>query len=147
MRGGILLHPMLQFELFASVPCPPEQLWELVGDPDRLPEWTDAEELTLRPEPPLAVGSRFTTVDGHHRLAWVVITCEDHLWEAKTDDSACGRLGVGVRVAPDPHGSRLVLAGMLEPAGSMLRARLVDVPRLRTRLDRWSAAATRWATG
>jgi hypothetical protein len=140
-----LRHPrlaMLQFELFASVPCPPEKLWDLVGDPDRLWEWTDAEALAVRPEPPVAVGSRFATVEAGRRLGWVVITCEDHLWEAKTDDSHCGRLGIGVRVAPDAHGSRLVLAGMLEPAGSLLRARLVDVPRLRARLDRWSAAAT-----
>lgn len=137
---------MLQFELFASVPCAPARLWELVGDPDRLPEWTDAEELTVRPEPPLTVGSRFATIDRQRRLTWVVITSEEHLWEAKTDDCPCGRLGIGVQVTADPHGSRLVLAGMLEPASSMLRARLVDVPRLRTRLDRWSAAATRMVT-
>jgi hypothetical protein len=136
---------MLQFEFFASVPCPPDQLWKVVGDPDRLPEWTDAEELPVRAEPPVEVGSRFTTVDRQQSLEWVVITCDDHLWEAKTDDSDCGRLGIGVRVAPDVHGSRLVLAGMLEPAGSMWRARLVDVPRLRTRLDRWAGRATRLA--
>lgn len=134
---------MLQFELFSSVPCQPERLWELVGDPARLPEWTDVDELQQPPEPPVAVGSRFTTLDAGRQLAWVVITCEEHLWEAKTDDSACGRLGIGVRVAPDTHGSRLVLAAMLEPAASTLRARLVEVPRLRARLDRWSAAASR----
>lgn len=134
---------MLQFELFSSVPCPPGPLWDLVGDPDRLWEWTDVDQLVLRPEPPVKVGSRFATVDAGRQLSWVVITCDDHLWEAKTDDSACGRLGIGVRVAPDTHGSRLVLAGMLEPTGTMLRARLVEVPRLRARLDRWSAAATR----
>lgn len=134
---------MLQFELFSSVPCPPERLWKLVGDPDRLSEWTDVDELVQRPEPPVTVGSRFATLDGGRQLNWVVITCEGFLWEAKTDDSACGRLGIGVRVAPDTHGSRLVLAAMLEPAASLLRARLVEVPRLRTRLDRWSAAANR----
>lgn len=134
---------MLQFEVFSSVPSEPERLWEVVGDPDRLPEWTDVDHLAVAPEPPVAVGSRFETVADQRHLTWVVITCEDGLWEAKTDESECGRLGIGARVAPDPVGARLVLAGMLEPAGSMLRARLVDVPRLRARLDRWSTAAAR----
>lgn len=139
----MLCPTMLQFEVFSSVPDEPERLWEVVGDPDRLPEWTDADHLPVRPEPPVALGSRFETLDGGRRLTWTIITWEPRLWEAKTDDSDCGRLGLGVRVATDPLGSRLVLAGLLEPAGSMVRARLVDGPRLRARLDRWSTAAAR----
>lgn len=134
---------LLQFEVFATVPGDAAAVWALVSDPARLPEWTDAEDVPEAPAPPLALGSRFATVDGDRRLEWVVITSEPYLLEAKTDQSACGRLGFGVRVSDDPHGTRLVLAGLLDPAVLGLRARMVDVPRLRARLDRWADAAAR----
>lgn len=134
---------LLQFEMFSTVPCTPDELWALVGDLRRLPEWTDADRVLSAPEPPVEVGARFTTETGSDGLTWVVITSLERLLEIKTDDLAAGRFGVGVRVVPDPVGSRLVLAGMLDPARSTLRARLVDLPALRARLDRWSDLAVR----
>jgi hypothetical protein len=134
---------MLQFELFTAVPVAPERLWALVGDVRRIPEWTDADHVMQPPEPPLEVGARFTTVDAGRELRWVVITVADRLIEAKTDDGPCGRFGVGVRVAPDPIGSRLILAGLLDPSGSRVRARVQHLPALRSRAERWADLALR----
>jgi hypothetical protein len=134
---------LLQFEMYSTVPCAPDELWALVGDLRRLPEWTDADHVHAAPEPPVEVGARFATETRGDRLDWVVITSLERLVEIKTDDLPAGRFGVGVSAVPDPLGARLILAGMLDPARSTLRARLVDLPALRARLDRWSDLAVR----
>jgi hypothetical protein len=136
---------MLQVEVFAAAPAPPAALWALVGDLSRLPEWTDAEAVARVPTAP-AVGDAFTTRVEGTALSWTVITVDQWLLEAKAD-TACGRVGIGVRAAPDPGGSRLILAGMLKPAVGALRARALEVPRLRRRFDAWSARAVRVVTG
>jgi hypothetical protein len=137
---------MLQFELFSAIPVSPDELWALVGDLRRLPEWTDADRVIDPPsELPPSVGDRFTTVDGARELRWVVITSGPRLLEVKTDDGPCGRFGVGFRVAADPVGSRLILAGLLDPARGTLRGRLVDLPALRARSERWTELALRAA--
>lgn len=145
-------------EAFAVARCSPDALWALAGDLSRLPEWTEAEEVVDAPAIP-GVGDRFTTRDGVTERNWVVITSGPHLLEAKTDHTACGRLGIGIRVVPDPLGARLVMAGLLDPqppgtsegGATRLRrtgvARLRDLPRLRTRLDRWTDKAVRGALG
>ena len=134
---------MLQFELFAACPTPPEILWGIVGDLNRLPEWTDASGVEAPPDQP-RVNDRFITLHGDHHLEWTVITAEPMLLEAKAD-TACGRVGLGARVSQDPAGSRLVLAGMLKPSVGRLRARTIELPRLRRRGDEWSARAVRLA--
>ncbi len=136
---------VLQFEMFATGIHPPDDLWALVGDPARAAEWTDADTVTSVPEPPLEVGSRFATTDGGRTLDWVVITVGPRLLEVKTDGCTAGRFGVGVRVTPDPIGCRLIIAGMLDPAGGRLRARSVDLPALRRRCERWSERALKVA--
>jgi len=138
---------MLQFEVFTSVPRPPETVWAVVGDLRSLPRWTDVEHVEDAPAAPPERGARFDTVTRDLRLSWVVLTSDTHLLEVKADDTPCGRLGLGVSVAPDGPGSRLVLAGLLDPSCSTLRARTVEVPRLRRRLDRWAARATATVTG
>jgi hypothetical protein len=138
---------VLQFEMFTTGMLPADDLWSLVGDLRRIPEWTDADEVLSEPEPPVEVGSRFVTVEGGRRLEWVVITAAPRLLEVKTDGCAVGRFGVGVRVIPDPVGARLIVAGMLDPSGSRLRARAVDLPALRRRCERWSDLALRAARG
>jgi hypothetical protein len=133
----------LQFELFAASPTTPERLWDVVGDLSRLPEWTDADA-GGGVDDGVGVGDTFTTVDGDRQLVWTVITAEPRLLEARAD-TASGRVGVGLRVAADPGGSRLVVAGMLKPSVNRLRARLIELPRLRRRLDAWSTRAVRVA--
>ncbi|MBA2316835.1 MAG: hypothetical protein H0V93_03515 [Euzebyales bacterium] len=132
---------MIPFEVYATSPAPPAALWALVGDLRRLTEWTDAETIAGAPEPPLEVGQRFATSDRGRERGWVIITTAERLVEIKTDDTPCGRLGIGVRAAPDPLGSRLVLAGLLDAPPRGLRARTMHVPRLRARFDRWCSAA------
>lgn len=135
---------VLEFELFAASPTSPEALWALVGELGRLPEWTDATGCADLPSEPRE-GATFVTLHGDQRLEWTLITAEPRLLEAKAD-TACGRLGIGVRVAPDPHGSRLVLAGALKPSVGALRARTIELPRLRRRFDDWSTRAVKVAT-
>lgn len=135
---------MQQFEVFAAAPAAPDRLWALVGDLSRLPEWTDADAVEGVPDVP-AIGDRFTTLDGERLLNWVVITSQPRLLEAKTD-TACGRLGIGLSVASDPAGARLILAGLLDPSVPAWRARMLQVPRLRRRFDAWSTRAVRAAT-
>jgi len=146
---------MISFEVYAVVPGPVHRTWALVGNPSRLPEWTDATTVEGPPEPPYQVGQRFVTVDGGHRRGWVILTTDEHLLEAKTDDIRSGRLGIGFRVVGDPLGSRLIVAGLLDPydpggtdsGWRRLRkttvARLVHVPRIRSRFDRWTANAVK----
>ena len=135
---------MLQLEVFAAAPVPPAALWALVGDLARLPEWTSATTVADLPAEP-ALGATFTTRQDGETLVWTLITVEPQLLEAKAD-TACGRVGIGARVVPDPAGSRLILAGMLRPTVGAVRARLVEGPRLRRRFDEWCAAAVRIAT-
>lgn len=129
---------MLQFEVFTSVPRPPASVWAVVGDLRSLPRWTEVTHVEDAPPPPPERGARFVTVDERQALTWVVLTSEERLLEVKTDEAPCGRLGLGVSVTADELGSRLVLAGLLDPSCSTLRARTVEVPRLRRRLDRWA---------
>lgn len=123
----------------------PDALWDVVGDPWRLAEWTDAERVEQVEPQPLAVGTRIVTVEAAATRTWRVMTAEQRLLEVATTTDR-GELAVGWRVARDPLGSRLILAGGLQPAGGgRWRARLVDAPALRRRLDRWCHAALRVA--
>lgn len=127
----------LQFELFATGSASADDLWAVVGDPSRLPEWTDADEVR---GDGLSEGARIVTVTDGAELSWEVVTVGDRIWEARADVPA-GTLGLGVRVVPDPRGSRLILAAALTPSGSRLQASLVAMPRLRARCDRWAGRA------
>lgn len=130
------------FELFTTGRAPVERVWERVGDPWRLAEWTDAERVERVEPDGLRVGARIVVIAGGERLEWRVDTVEPRLWEASGDVPA-GRLRLGVQVAADPLGTRVVLAALLEPHGPEWRARLLTVPRLRRRLERWCEAAVR----
>lgn len=132
----------LSFELFAAGPASPEALWAVVGDPTRLPEWTDVEAVEQAPDA-LAEGAQVIVRAGGATWTWQVVTCTPRLWEARTATPA-QRLGIGARVVREANGSRLVLAGEVAPAG--LRARMLTVPRLRARFDRWARAAHRAAS-
>lgn len=145
-RRGAPASGTIVLEQYALSVATPDELWLLVGNPRRLPEWTDADEVSeVDPEPP-APGGRFVTRVGRNRAEWTVNNFEPYLFEAVTAVSD-GRLGIGVRVLADRSGSRLVLAGAYRPAGraARLRFQLVGCRRLRARFDRWSAAALRLA--
>jgi hypothetical protein len=135
----------LRFEMFAAGPVKPEDLWAVVGDPRRLSEWTDAERVEHAPEPPLTTGTAFATVDGRRRLEWRLITVEQRLIEA-VSQTPIGQVAVGARVVREPGGARLILAAAIDPAGSRLRARLLHMPALRGRMDRWVHRALGVAT-
>jgi len=136
----------LRFELFAAGPGRPEDVWALVGDLRRLPEWTDAERVEVRGDRPDEAGGAVATSEGDRRLEWTVTTRERRLVELSTSLPQ-GRLGLGVRVLPDPLGSRVVLACAFSPTTRAARFRflLVDGPALRRRFDRWASSAVRVA--
>lgn len=133
----------LTFELFATGAMSPDALWAVVGDPGRLPEWTDAEAVR-GPGRPLEEGDEVGVTVGGTPMTWTVVTVGERIWEAQAATSA-GVLGLGARVVGDASGSRLILAGSLEPSGSALVARLLTLPRLRSRCDHWTADALRLA--
>ena len=135
---------MISFEMFAQTSTSPDRLWSVVGDVHRLPDWTDAEEVRLTE--PLEEGAVVGVRVGEVWREWTILTLGARIWEARAETDS-GRLGIGTRVAADPRGSRLVLAGGLEPRGSRLRARALTVPRLRSRFDRWTQAALSAARG
>ena len=138
---------VVRFEMFSTGQVAPEQLWNVVGDPWRLAEWTDVESVAdVTPDPPV-VGTRVTTVEAGTTRTWEIITLEARLLELSTSTER-GTVGVGYRVVRDARGgSRLVLAAGVDVRGFAgdLRARLLDAPALRRRMDRWSAEALRVA--
>ena len=129
-------------ELYQVSGRSPEQLWQVVGDPWRLAEWTDAERVDSVEPQPVTVGTRITTAQDGDERVWRVITLEPRLLEM-TAETNRGLLGVGIRVVRDPLGSRLIMAAQLAATG--LRAQMVDGPALRRSLDRWCSAAVRVA--
>lgn len=132
-----------RFEMFASGTVAPDALWAVVGDPWRLPEWTDVESVAhVRPDPP-QVGTQVETVEAGTVRLWRVVTREPRLFEMTTTTER-GDLAIGCRVVRDNRGgSRVILAAGLERTG--LRTRLLDVPALRRRMDRWAHNALRVA--
>lgn len=136
----------VRFELFAAGRARPEDVWALVGDLHRLPEWTDAERVEVRDDRPDQAGGEIVTAEGDRRLDWTVTTRQRRLVELSTTLPR-GRLGLGVRVLPDPLGSRVVLACAFEPSTRAARFRflLLDGPALRRRFDRWASSAVRAA--
>lgn len=138
----------IRTELYAVTTATPDDLWAVVGDPWRLAEWTDAELVgSVAPEP-VAVGTEIVTTEDGAVRTWRVVTSQTRLLEIATDVPR-GVLTVGLKVVRDPRGARLVLATGLDPTGKVggLRRRFVELPALRRRLDRWSAAAIKTAEG
>lgn len=131
-------------ELFASGAVSPEALWAVVGDPLRLPEWTDADDVAAIATPPGAPGMTVVTRDGPRQLTWTVTTREARVLELATVLER-GRLGIGVSVVREAMGarSRLILAAAHEPGSraALLHFRVLGAPALRRRFDRWTHRA------
>lgn len=132
-----------RFEMFATGSVPIDAVWAVVGDPWRLPEWTDVESVAhVRPDPP-QVGTQIETVEAGTMRVWRVITRESRLFEMTTTTER-GDVSIGCRVVRDSRGgSRIILAAALDGGG--LRTRLLDVPSLRRRMERWANSALRVA--
>ncbi len=143
---------MISTEVYAVGRMTGAQLWAVVGDPWRLPEWTDADAVRAVDPEPVEVGTAIATVEGGAARTWRVTTEARWLREMSATTDA-GELALGYRVVRDPLGCRLILAAGLEPGAGRgrrsllrsLRARVVDAPMLRSHLDRWSGAALRAA--
>lgn len=132
----------VRFEVYALGRGDPDEVWDLVSDLRRLPEWTDADRVEDLAPGPVAVGTTFATRVAGRRLDWRIRTLDRRLIEAATFLPA-GVMGIGVRVLADAAGSRMVLAGAFAPADrrSALRFSLLGGPDLRRRFDRWSPRA------
>lgn len=133
----------IRFDMFATGSVSTDALWAVVGDPWRLPHWTDVESVAaVEPDPP-RLGTRIETVEAGTMRVWQITTWEPRLLEMTTTTER-GEIGIGCRVVRDARGgSRLILAAGVERSG--LRARLFDVPSLRRRMDRWAHNALRVA--
>lgn len=137
----------VRFEMFATGGVSTDDLWDVVGDPWRLAEWTDVESVAqVEPDPP-RVGTTIETVEAGTTRTWTIVTLEARLMELRTTTER-GGMGVGFRVVRDARGgSRLVLAAGLDREGVLgtLRARLLDAPALQRRMDQWAHRALRVA--
>ena len=137
----------VRFEMFHTGSVSSDALWAVVGDLWRLPEWTDVESVAdVRPEP-VTVGTEVETVEAGTTRLWRITTWEGRLYEMRTDTER-GEVGFGCRVVRDNRGgSRIVLAAGLEAPGfaGALRARVLDGPSLRRRMDEWARDAVRVA--
>lgn len=143
----------LDVEQYAEYLVPAEALWEVVGDPRRLPEWTGLSaplriSADAAPDAPLDawqpdVVARVRDDQAERQVR--VVTARRGVVEVTTD-AECGRVGIGVRVVGEanrPGTSRLVVVGRLDPTRSAVRARALDLPRLRRRFDAWAARLRR----
>ena len=137
----------VRFEMFHSSSVSSDALWAVVGDLWRLPEWTDVESVAdISAEPP-GVGTEVETVEAGTTRLWRITTWEPRLYEMVTQTER-GDVGFGCRVVRDNRGgSRIVLAaGLQAPTmAKRLRARLLDGPSLRRRMDEWARDAVRVA--
>ncbi len=132
----------IRTELYAVSTASTDDLWAVVGDPWRLSEWTDAERVESVTPDPVELGTEIVTLEEGAVRTWRVVTKQNRLLEIATDVDN-GRLTVGFRVVRDTRGSRLIMATGLDPTVKIgpVRTRAVELPALRRRLDRWSAAA------
>lgn len=144
----------LTVEQYAEYLAPAGVLWSIIGDPHRLPAWTDASRVEFASHAG-KVSQWFeglnVTVHGRSSTTWRVISAGQRVVEV-SGMTSCGQLGLGARVIeiPSSHGppgaqgrfqgARLVLVARLEPSRSVLRARVLDLPAIRRRFDRWSTA-------
>lgn len=137
-----------RLEIFAAGWAKPDDVWALVGNPRRLPEWTDVEAVEKVDPEPVEVGSQLVLRHGGQAQTWEVTTFRPRLLEAVTVLPA-GRLGVGVRVLTDPMGSRVVLAAAFAPADRLasLRFLVAGRSRMRRMFDQWSQGAVQARTG
>lgn len=137
----------LRFEMFHAGSVSSDALWAVVGDVWRLPEWTDVESVADVRGEPVGVGTEVETVEAGTTRLWRITTWESRLYEMRTDTER-GEVGFGCRVVRDNRGgSRIILAAGLEATGfaAGLRARLLDAPSLRRRMDGWAREAVRVA--
>ena len=128
----------MSVERFAASVAGADALWAVVGDPVRIPEWTDADSVDVLGE--AAPGTRVAIRLGERRTDWRLLTVGDRAWEIERHGRV-GWIGLGAKVVDEGERARLVLVGSLEPAGSRWRARVVELPRIGAMLDRWACAA------
>ena len=135
-------------EMYAPTAADADALWAVVGDPWRLPAWLDVDEVTSVDPEPVEVGSEIVAVSNGALQTWHVLTVRHKLLELTTD-TPDGRFSLGYRVVAQKPGCRLVMAAGLEPTRKVggMRARMVELPALRKRLDRWATRAIHAAEG
>ena len=144
---------MVRTEVYAVGRMNGDRLWAVVGDLWRLAEWTGADLVRAVDPEPVDVGTVVATVEDGQARTWRVTTESRWLREMESPRPA-GVLSLGYRVVRDPLGCRLILAAGLEREDgrrlsglAALRSRMIDLPSLRTQLDRWSRDALRAAGG
>ena len=130
----------MRVERFAATSAGADALWAVVGDPERIPDWTDADSVELVGE--AVAGGRVAVRVGDRRTDWRLLTYADRTWEIERH-GRIGWIGLGARVVDEGGRARLVLVGSLDPSASASRwrARVVELPRIGAMLDRWASAA------
>ncbi len=133
---------MADVEVTTHIDSPPERVWELIGDPTRMGEWSpECERVTWKGndrEP--RVGARFT---GHNRHGWrrwnttgtvVDYAAGQHIaWDVSVLFAAIARWGYTITADPDGTGCTLTETfddhrqGWMKVVGAPVRG-VHDVP-------------------
>ena len=139
----------IRTEMYAPTPATAESMWEVVGDPWQFAAWTGADRVESVSPDPVETGTEIVTVEaGGSVRTWLVTSVTPRIREMElTTDLPEGQFRVGFRVVPQQPGCRLVIAAALEPVKKVgaMRLRLVELPALRKRLDRWTERAVKAA--
>lgn len=139
----------IRTEMYAPTPATADSMWAVVGDPRQFATWTGADRVEGVSPEPVERGTEIVTVErGGGVRTWRVTSVNERIREMElTADLPEGQLRVGFRVVPQQPGCRLVIAAALEPVKKVgaMRARLVELPALRKRLDRWTERAVKAA--
>jgi len=134
--------------MYAPTTASADDVWAVVGDPWQFAAWTGGDHVdTVAPEPVVA-GTEIVVVEDASVRTWHVTSIQERLKQMElVTDLDEGQLRMGYRVVPQERGSRLVVAAALDPARKVgaMRARLVELPALRRRLDHYTALAVRAA--
>lgn len=125
----------------ASIPAPPEQVWEVIADPTTHTAWRPAlVEFALVSPPPLAVGSSIREVLRFGRrtmeLDDTVIRLEPPRVLGIDGESRSTQFGLELRVEPDSDGSVVTCDWWLEARSTLLR---LILPLLRRSMQKATA--------
>ena len=133
---------MLEVTATAVLPVPPEQLWELISDTDRYPEWVQGTDAVTRTDGPTAPGSTYDEVNPvigpwKARTHWTVVEHDAPRRQVHTsaDLPLVSRLDIVMVSDPHPAGTSFALTFRAVPSHGPVGAACAGLMRPRIARD------------